>query len=408
MKPRELRAKAAELFKKARELNEKAEEEDRAFSTEEQTQFNQWKIEAEDLVKRAEIQEAIPDNLLNAPPVLNIKRGDNFDTAMSHYLKTGDGGGIRSLQVGEERGKAEYEIAVPSAYDTHPLVSEKRATDEIINLTDAAPAVPTGLVNRIIGRRNEIDLSVRLGCQRVTGQGTTVNYPYENADPSVFAATLEQIDDYSKTFQRDRPTIATKAFTLAKKTKKIVLTDETLEDEDAALMNFIGDHIGRAIGLTKNALLLTEAAATGTPLKVFASATAIAAGEIEPLIYHDTLGYYLDDTGAIGWIMKPSTFGKIKAITGDSRLYAPQVMGSRGNLEEYPVYFSASAGAMTASGKSVYLGNWWYMGVREGNSIGFLRDPYTTDGVVYLKYWFRIVFGQLIAGAIGYGKQATA
>ncbi len=234
-----------------------------------------------------------------------------------------------------------------------------------------------------------------------------MNFPYENADPAVFAATSEQVDALSNTYERDRPTLGTKAFTLAKKTKKVELTDELMEDEDAALMSFLADHIGRSIGLTKNALLLTEVAASGTALKSFASATAIAAGEPEDLVFHDTLGYYLDDINSVGWVMKPTTFGAIKKLTGDSRLYDAQVQGSRGSLLEYPVHYSGSAGTIGASAKSLYFGNWYYVGVSEGSTIGFLRDPYTTDGMVLLKYWFRICFGVLIAGAIGYGAHPT-
>ena len=405
MNARELRAKAAELYKKAKELNELSEKEDRAFSPEEQTQFDQFKTDAEALIKRAEVQEAIPEDLLKKAPVqIKTGLGDSEEKAFAHYFRTGDDGGIRSMRSADENGRVEYSLPLPSSF-------EKRATDEIMNVAadaDGKSAVPVGLVNQIAARRGAIDLAPRLGCRRVIGQGTTVNFPYENADPAVFAATSEQVDALSNTFERDRPTLATKAFTLAKKTKKLELTDELLEDEDAALMSFIADHIGRSIGITKNALLLTEVASNGTSLKSFASATAIAAGELEAIAFHDTLSYYLDDAGAINWIMKPSTFGYIKGITGNFRLYDQQQgQGSRGDLFGYSVQYSGSAGAMSASGKSVYFGNWYYVGVREGNSIGFLRDPYTTDGVVLLKYWFRICFGVLIAGAVGYGVQAT-
>ncbi len=400
MNARELRAKAAELYQKAKALNDLAETENRAFNPEEQTQYDKDLAEAQDLIKRAENQEAIPPDLKKAPAQIKIGRGDSLETAMAHYVKTGDDGGLRSLRGEDEHGKMEYSVALPSSFD-------KRATDQVLDETDGTSTIPVGLINQIAARRGAIDLSVRLGCRRIIGQGLTVNFPYENADPAVFAATSEQVDNLANVYERDRPTLGTKAFTLAKKTKKVELTEELLEDEDAALMTFLGDHIGRSIGLTKNALLLAEVASNGTPLKSFAATTAIAAGEPEDLVFHDTLSYYLDDISTIGWVMKPSTFGAIKKITGNDRMYETQVLGSRGSLIEYPVYYSGSAGAMTASQISVYFGNWYYVGMREGNQLSFIRDPYTTDGIVYLKYSFRIVFGVLIAGGIGYGKQAT-
>jgi hypothetical protein len=48
------------------------------------------------------------------------------------------------------------------------------------------------------------------------------------------------------------------------------------------------------------------------------------------------------------------------------------------------------------------------MGYRLDPTLRFLRDPYTTDGVVLLKYSFRTVFGLLIAGALAYGAHPSA
>lgn len=412
MNARELRAKIEELLKKASALNETAEKENRDFSPEEQADYNKIMDEVQSLENRLKRQESFPTqppkNGGGAPNINRLPLGDNEDRAFAHFFKTGDDGGIRSLRAEadeETRGQRAYEVHVPTGM-------EMRATVDVLAVADATgggPAVPTGFVQRIAARRNEIRLAERLGVQNIPGVGTTVNHAYENADPSVFAATAEQIDALSNTYEADRPTLATKAFTLAKKTKKLELTEEVLADEDANLMGFVADHIGRAIGLTHNSLLVTEVAANGTSLKTFASATAIAAGEPEDLVYHDTLGFYLDDTGSVAWVTRPTTFGAIKSITGNSRLYDAQAPGSQLRLLlEYPVHYSNYATAIAASAKSLYFGNWFYVGMRESPALSFIRDPYTTDGIVYLKYSFRTCYGVLIAGAIGYGKHPTA
>ena len=49
-----------------------------------------------------------------------------------------------------------------------------------------------------------------------------------------------------------------------------------------------------------------------------------------------------------------------------------------------------------------------YVGMREGAGMTFLRDPYTTDGIVYLKYGFRAVYKVLQAEAIQYATHPTA
>ncbi len=340
-----------------------------------------------------------------APAVLKTGLGDSEIKAFAHYFRNGDDGGIRQLRGHDEEGKVEYSIKLPSQF-------LKNATDEVFTsgATEAGPAIPTGFSGQIAARKQELMLADRLGIRRVPGVGLTVNFPFDNADAVVFATTSEQVDAHTNTYERDRPTLGTKAFTLVKKTKKIELPEEVLLDEDANLMGFIADYIGRGMALTHNSALITEVAANGTSLKTFASATAIAAGEPEDLVFHDTLGNYLDDGNAISWVMKPTTFGKVKKITGNARMYEErQGAGSQGRtLLEYPVNYSSYPGSVAASGKSLYFGNWYYVGLREDPTLSFIRDPYTYDGLVLLKYMFRLVYGVLIAGAVGYGVHPSA
>lgn len=409
MNVRELRARHAALLDEARVLIEAAEAEDRDLTEDEQTQYDQRLQSANELELRINRIESLPESTPplrgSAPNVNRLPLGDSEIRAMGHFIKTGDAGGVRHLISGEgEGGGPEIRVHVPTSL-------ELRATDEIMNIAaagDGGAAVPTGFVGRIAARRNGIRLSDRLGVEMVPGTGTTVNYPYENADPVVFAATSEQVDGLTNTYERDRPTLATKAFTLAKKTKKLVLTEELLQDEDANLMGFIADHIGRAIGLTHNSLLLTEVAASGTALKTFASATVIASGEPEAMVFHSTAAYYLDDAGSIAWVMLPAVYGEIVLLLDATPRAYWSALGAKGELLGYPVHYSAASGATAASTKSVYFGNWRYVGMREDPALSLIRDPYTTDGVVNLKYSFRTCYGVLIAGAIGYGVHPSA
>lgn len=404
---RELRAQRAQVLNQARALVEKAEAEDRDLNAEEQSQYDSFLTDGNVLEKRIERIESLPSDLPTAPAFSRTGLGDDVAKALGHYFRTGDTGGVRSMlnhdAEAENRGRPEVELRIPSRF-------EKRATDEIMNVAadgDGKSAIPVGFVNQIAARRAEISLVDILGCQLVPGRGTTVNYPYENADAAVFAATSEQVDNLSNTYERDRPTLATKAFTLAKKTKKIELTEELLDDEDANLLGFLADHIGRAQALTLNTLMLTEAAATGTSVSI-GTTSAISAGDPEKFAYHATTGFYLDDAGSVAWVMRPPTFGAIKNLTGNSRLYDDQTgRGGTRTLLEYPVRYSSAAAAIGSGAISVYFGNWRFMGYRLDPALRFIRDPYTTDGVVILKYSFRTVFGLLIAGALDYGKHPT-
>lgn len=409
MDVRELRSRRASLIDEAKAIVDKGESEDRDLSQDEQVSYSEKIAEAEKLetrINRLESMPEISEPVTRKAPVVIQNRGDNEVRAMASYIRNGDRGGVSAmLSKDEESNKTEVRIHIPTGLESRAVV------DSTMNITTAADGknvVPVGFAGQVAARRNEIRLAERLGVRMVPGVGTTVNFPYENADPQALAATAEQDDAHAQNYGRDAVVFGSKAFTLAKKTKKLELTEELLEDSDVNLMGFIADHIGRAIGITHNAMLLTEIAANGTALKTFASATAVAAGEIEDIVYNDTLGYYMDDGGSIHWVMRPSTLGNIKSITGDARMYAPPSADGKRLLEGYPVHYSNQAAATAAEAKDMYFGNWWYVGMREAPALSLIRDPYSVDGLVVLKYSFRAVYGVLIAGAVGYGVHPAA
>jgi HK97 family phage major capsid protein len=79
-------------------------------------------------------------------------------------------------------------------------------------------------------------------------------------------------------------------------------------------------------------------------------------------------------------------------------------------LLDFPVVYSYKSGATAASAKSVYFGNWFYVGLREAPGFSVIRDPYSRAayGEVILNYMFRADYGVLIAEAIGYGVHPSA
>ncbi len=418
MNARELRDKRANLLAQAGKMVEKAETENRDFSGEEQTSYDDLINQAKSLEARAQrIEEA--ESLGNATPEVvegrkapaynsKTKLGDSEEKAFANFFRTGDVGAVRSLVVNDDETRDGKKIAIEVKV---PSPAEMRAvTDSTMNITTAADGkniVPIPMVQKIALRRGEIRLADRLGVQRVPGKGTTVNYPFENADAQDLATTSEQSDAHGNNYGRDALQAGVKQFTLVKKTKKLELTEEIQEDEDVNLMDWIADNIGRAMGLTHNAALVAEVVASGTSLKTFASATAIADGEVDDIVYNDTLSPYLDDGGSIAWVTRPSTYGAIKKISGDPRVYAT-VQGAGRTLLEYPVEYSSKVATIAADAKSVLFGNWFYMGLYESPNIRMIVDPYSVDGVVVLKYSFRLCYGQLIAAAIGYGVQHSA
>lgn len=385
---RELRARRADILAAARASVEAAEVEDRDFTADEETAYQAQLSEAEALQKRinrvetvSRFAEALAEH--RAPAHNRIPLGDTEVRAYAHWLRTGDGGGLES----------------------------RASNDTTMNITTAADggyAVPTGHYQGIIAKRDESMLAKVLGVRNIPGKGTTVNVPVDNEDDGEFVSTAE-----SNAYDRDAPAINYVPLTLVKYTKKVDLTVELLEDEDSRLVAFLDDFVGRGMAKTHNSLLLTEVAANGTALKTFASATVIAVDELEALPFTDALEPYLDDGGSVAWVMRRSVHGEIAVLDDTSiRRYLENQQGSAGGptLLGYPVKYSAKSGATAASTKSVYFGNWNYVGYREAPGFSVIRDPYSRAGYgeIILHYMFRADYGVLQAEAIGYGVHPSA
>jgi HK97 family phage major capsid protein len=388
----DLREKRSAILGQAKTLAEKAEQ-----SKEDRAQIDDLLARADelaaDIARREKLDAAIADlakstgravDTAKSVSVLQIARGDTEERAFAHYLRTGDGGGLRELRA---------------------------SNDTTMNITtdaDGGYAVPTGHYRGIIARRDEAMLATRLGVRRIPGKGTTVNIPVDGEDDGEFVSTAE-----SNAYDRDAPAIGRVQSTLVKYTKKVDLTVELLEDEDSNVLGFIEDFIGRGMAKTHNSLLLTEVAANGTALKTFASATVIAVDELEALLYNEALGNYLDDAGSVAWVMQRAVHGEIVILDDTSiRRYAANEMGNAAGptLLGYPVLYSAKSGATAASTKSVYFGNWNYVGYREAPGMTVIRDPYSRAGYgeVIFHYMFRCDYNVLQAEAIGYGVHPSA
>lgn len=395
MNERELLAQKSTKVEEARALNSLAEAQARDFTPEEKTQWDALQKDITSLTNRIERAQTMPapePQKPQAPAFLKGQRGDNYANALRAFVRDGDASGLRSDMVGAN----ELEVRASNNTDMN-----------IGTAADGGDTVPTGFYNTIIARRSEYSLAERLGVLRIPGVGTTVDVPYDNEADGEFVSTAEATN-----FDQDAPALAKASMTLVKYSKAITLSYELLQDTGANLEGFLADWIARGMAKTMNQLLITEAGTTGTLYKTTAASTAIAAGELEPVVLNDTVGDYLEDGPNVAWVMRPSTFAVVANITGSNRMYAPFVAGSGVSGREllgYPVHFSQKPAAVASTAKVAYFGNWSFMGWREGPAFTLLRDPYSAAGTGQVKMWmyFRTVFKQLQAGAIGYLKMKT-
>jgi len=343
---------------------------------------------------------------------LETGRGDSLNKAVAHWYRTGDVGGVKHLQT-EESPDGQPIITLGADPGTNQESKAwKASNDTDMNIgteADGGHLVPEGHFNRIIARRDEMMLADRLGVRNVPGVGTTVHVPLDAEADGEFVSTNEAVDS-----DRDAPAIGNKALTLVVYSKYLDLSYELLRDNDSNLLEFIEEWAGRGQAKTHNDLLITEVGTNGTSLKTFAAVAAIADGELEDIEGNDDLGAYLDDSNSVAWVMRNSTLAAIRKLRANFRIYGDQGSGGPGagsgrELLEYPVHRSNKAAAMGASAKSVYFGNWFYVGMRNPDGVQFLRDPYSVavKRQIRLHYYFSAVYGVLQAEAIGYGVHAA-
>lgn len=330
-----------------------------------------------------------------AAPVLKYERGDNFGNAFVAWFRDGDSGALAGMVKADKRGVERVTINAAS-----------NPTDMNIGTpADGGNTVQTGFYNQIVARRDEQMLAAKLPLLKVPGQGTTVDVPYDNEADGEFVSTAE-----AGTYDLDAPALGKHSMTLGKYTKRIDIADELLDDTSTALLDFLANFVARGQAKTNNSLLVTEVTTNGTNFKTFAGATAIVFGEVDDMLGNNDLADYMDEDGALAWVMRASTHVAIKKIVGTDRQYAYNAgAGSDGkSLLGYPVHYSQKAPAQTTGLKSVMFANWRYVGWREGNGLTFLRDPYTlgVSGQVRLLYGFRTAYKVLQPEAVGFGTQA--
>lgn len=383
----ELRRKRAELLARAKEIS------GGEITDEVRAQFDGLMVDVAKLdedIKRAEqLQEAESRSVAQqqptgAPAVHRRRTPDTEEGVYCRWVRTGDQAAMREL--GEMRASNDTTMNVTTAADGGDLV-------------------PTGHYRQIIEQLRPQSLPEQLGVMNIPGQGLTVNVPIDNeADSGAFVSTAE-----SSAFDRDAPAITKVAMTLVKYTKKVDLTYELLNGEDSGLLAFLARYVADGMAAKLNSLLVTEALADGTAALTLDSATAIGAAEVPELLYK--LGARYATGPNVSWLMKRATEGYLRGLTGNAFLFAPTPNGTPGNgLLGIPVFADDNMGALQASGKSLIVGNWAYMGMRLDPALTVLRDPYSRAGYgeTILHYYFQADFEVLQAGAFQYATHPTA
>ena len=391
----ELRRQRTAVLDKAQAIIDGALGEERALTDEETSQVDGFKAEAEKIQKQETLAEQVdgmraaaakPVEERKAPSHIQRPTPDTQEGIFCRYIRSqGDPGALRELRASND------------------------TTMNITTAADGGDLVPTGHYQGIIERLRPQALYNILGVRMIPGVGTTVNVPIDNeADNGAFVSTSE-----SSAFDRDAPAVSKIAMTLVKYTKKIDLTYELIQDEDSRLMEFLNVYVAQGMAATMNSLMVAEALADGTAGLTLDSASAIGGAEVPELLYKLSSEYA---RGNVAWLMRRATEGYLRGLLSTSNfLFAPTPTASGNgqvvsNLWGVPQYTDENMGQLAASGKSLLIGNWSYMGMRLDPAITFLLDPYSraSYGETILHYYFRCDFEVLQAAAFQYATHPTA
>lgn len=416
----ELKQKLGTLYDEARAIIEKADTEQRAITEAEETRYDEIVAEMDalkaDIARREKLEGftgvSKPQNEARGaqvPAHHQRRTADTPEAIMCRYIRSRgmDAGAGREMNAAamEQYRNGDH---IANAEIQQAFREERASNDTIMNITTAADGgnlVPTGHYNRIIARKDEGGLAARLPIMPVPGVGTTVDVPIDNEADGEFVSTAEQVDAKTNNFDRDAPALDKVQMTLVKYTKKIELTDELMIDNDSNLMAWLEYRVGLGLQKTDNNLIVTAALAGGTAAITLGAAAAATVTDIPRLVYAQADGY--EDNS--WWVMRKATEGSYRALTGNNFQLANTPMGmDRGDLWGFPTATTSKMPAIGGGNKSVLFGDFSYMGVRRMPGLTLLVDPYTVDGMVVLKYYYRVIFKVLQAAAIVYGTHPTA
>ena len=301
-------------------------------------------------------------------------KGDGDDSQMGafkHWLRTGDEIAARR-ELEEDNGLD----AEGKPYKT--ALSEGTGAN-------GGYTVPTPYYNQIIAKRDERAIPMAMGVKPLQTGLSSLAVPVENAKQSNFAIVAE-----AGSVDESEPTLDQVVITVYSWRRLIKLSNELMQDTTSNLDDYLANSIGRALGLTINAYVLTgtgtgqpKGAVTGGTLgTTAASASVVTAAEVVNHVYKVPADY----RDNLAWAMATATEGHVRTLTSNYFAFNPTPVG-KGNprggnvapgsdLLGYRVFNSASMAALGTGNKTILLGNWDFYGFVERQQLVVERNPY--------------------------------
>jgi HK97 family phage major capsid protein len=342
-----------------------------------------------------------------------------MSTAVWHYLRTGDNGGIKSAMVNEDeapKGADGWVEIGPGDVSLHPAAAyclkhgaRGNSTDEMIwsmrslkadthlqedAAGEGAELIRADFYGAIVAKRGEASIARAAGASLFPATTKTVNVPYENITLDDAALTAEEAA-YSV---NQNALFGTKTITVGKYTRMFKISEELEEDEVAGLQSFIVDVVARMTARTENAVIVPKVTTASGLGATFAVAGAADAATIKNVYYSLPSAYR---RGSV-WCMREQMEGLVRNLQGNPFLFDSTPAATVGDntltrnsdldsLMYKPVFNSAAAEATTTGKKPLLFGNWKYLTIAErvGLQISRASELFKANGQIGIFIRFR-------------------
>ncbi|MGW0579628.1 phage major capsid protein [Streptomyces sp. NPDC002920] len=381
-----LRGRRANVWEQMKGLADKASEENRAFSAEEQ---GQWDVMSEELDKLdARIKSALDTE----------QRSKDADDAFNRLHGGGSGGGQGAgggqrgdggqggQRGGQQNGDRSEELRSflrgerGRFYDVNPEGPVDYRSLTKGSATAGGNTVPTGFYDRLIAHLIEVSAIMQAGATILnTNSGEVIQVPKTTAHSTAAIVTEGNTIGTSDPAFGQIPLAAYKYGTM------IQVSRELLDDTGVDLEGYLAMQAGRALGNAFGAHAITGTG-TSQPRGVVTDATlgvtggagvtgAFSGDNIIDLFYSVIAPYRA--SASCKWIMKDATVGsarKLKDTTGQY-IWQPSLQaGAPDMLLGKPVLTDPNVAAVALAAKSVLFGDFSQFFVRFAGGVRFERS----------------------------------
>lgn len=373
-----LRERRANVWEQAKELADRAAEENRAFSAEEQGQWDGLNGELENLDKR--IKSALDVE----------ERAKQADEAFERVAGKPVEPGAPQTQQGSDELRAFLRGEGPRAYEVKPTGTVNYRDLSKLTAGAGGNTVPTSFYDRLVQHLIEVSAILQAGATVLnTSSGESIQVPKTTSHSS--AAIVTEAGSIAES----DPVFGQVTLGAYKYGTLIQVSRELLNDTGVDLEGYLAMQAGRALGNAFGAHaitgtgssqprgLLTDATAgvTGTDgqLMVTGFGTQGDAGEGGDVLidlFHSVIAPYRMSQ-ACRWLMNDATAGQVRKLkdTTGQYLWQPSLTaGEPDTILGKPVLSDPNMPVMAASAKSIAFGDFSQYFVRLAGGIRFERS----------------------------------